>query len=93
MDKIDLISLRYRDFLSTTDALRFVDDGIVTGHFDMVCDRNRVHVGLDLLLELAAEIGANIENKSRGNCQHNTEFFILYDGLTFYALGDSYGTS
>lgn len=93
MDKIDLLVMRYRDFLASADAFRFVSDGINTSHFDAVSDRNRIHVGLEFLTELAAETGAEIEKKPRGHGQLSTEFFIRYDGLTIYALGNSYGTS
>lgn len=92
MDNIDLLLMRYRDYLASNDALQFVSDHIVTGSFDATSDRNRIHVRLDYLSELAAEIGTPVLKTPRNCATYNTEFYIRYKGVTIYSLGDSYGT-
>ena len=91
MDNIDLLLMRYRDYLASNDALQFVSDHIVTGYFEATSDRNRIHVRLEYLSELAAEIGSPILKKPLNHSVNNTEFYIRYKGVTIYAMGDSYG--
>ncbi len=93
MKKIDLLVQRYLDFLSAADALLFVDDGIVTSHFDAVSNRKHLHVSFDFLVELASEEGLKIE-ASPYPCGkvHDTEYSVCYEGITIYALGVRNGT-
>lgn len=87
MKKIDLLIQRYKDFLTATDALLFVDEDITTGHFDAVSNRNNLQIGVQLLVEVAAEIGAEIEVLPRDSTKYGTEYRICYEGITLYALG------
>ena len=93
MDNIDLLLMRYRDYLAENDALHFVDNRIITGSFDATSERNRIHVQPEYLTELAAEIGFPILKTPRRSTENNTEFYIRYKGVTIYALGDSDGAS
>jgi hypothetical protein len=91
MDNIDLLLMRYRDYLASNDALQFVSDHIITGSFEATAQRNRIHVRLEYLSELAAEIGSPVLKKPLNHYPNKTEFYIRYKGVTIYALGDSYG--
>lgn len=91
MHKIDLLLSRYRDYLAANEALQSVDGRIVTGSFEALTERNRIHVQFDYLSELAAEIGSPILKTPRKSAEKNTEFYIRYDGVTIFALGNSDG--
>lgn len=91
MNKIDLLLSRYRDYLAANEALRSVDERIVTGYFDAFCERNRIHVEFDYLSELAAEIGSPILKTPLKSAEKIVDFYIRYDGVTIYALGTSDG--
>lgn len=92
MDNIDLLVMRYRDYLASNDALQYVDERVVTGSFEASTERNRIHVQPEYLVELAAESGSPILKVPRSGSKYNTEFYIRYGGVTIYALGDNYGT-
>lgn len=93
MKKIDLLIVRYRDYLAANDALQFVDDRIVTGAFEACSDRNKIHVQVEFLQELAVESGLEIEVTKRAFDRYVREFSICYEGVTIFALGDGYGAS
>ena len=93
MRKIDLLIQRYLDFLAATDALLFVDDRITTGHYEAVTNRNHLQIGVSLLVELASEVGAEIEVTIRDVGKYGTEYSFLYEGITIYALGGQNGAS
>lgn len=78
MSKMELLDSRYRDFIATAEALHDVDHRVLTGFFEYVT-RFRIHVKIDLLMELAEEAGVAV--KYEGD-----EAFIHYGGTTIFAL-------
>lgn len=84
MDKIDLLVMRYRDYLSACDALVSLDDSVVTGFVPSRLDRNECHVSESLLKELAKEAGSEVIREPYTETSYILHF--RYDNIKFFAL-------
>ena len=84
MKMIDLYVSRYKDYLASCDALRSLDDNIITGHFEAVSSRNQFHVCKDVRMSLAKEAGEDVVRECYTDDHDMLSF--RYENIKFFAL-------